>query len=312
MLPNFKSALLYVRRFSPLSPSLCPFTGRGKILLSVLLTICGVAHRAFAEFPSTQPYPGVTYSHDLHHDPDESVFVVTINLDKANIRVAPAGPDPDGPQGEWQTTLLPASEIAKRENFDVTINASFFTARDTKDAEGVKSGYVRDKWAKAVGLAMTGGKLWSSQAKDNFVSFWIDGDHRAHLGAIERVPDDAAQIVQGNAWLLRDDKPVEQTTKMMQVRHPRTAIDLDRAGKKLILLTVDGRRPGVSLGMTGDELSVELQKLGAETAINLDGGGTTTLVLRDPQTGEQKILNQPSDTRERAVADVVGVTTRKD
>lgn len=82
-------------------------------------------------------------------------------------------------------------------------------------------------------------------------------------------------------------------------RHPRTAIAKLTSGK-LLLLTVDGRQPGISVGMSLDMLANLLLEFGADEAINLDGGGSTTMVVRD------KVVNRPSDpTGERPVSDAV-------
>jgi exopolysaccharide biosynthesis protein len=48
-------------------------------------------------------------------------------------------------------------------------------------------------------------------------------------------------------------------------------------------------------------------KYGADRAINLDGGGSSVLAIRDPKTRKMQIVNHPSDGRERSVANVVGV-----
>jgi exopolysaccharide biosynthesis protein len=90
-------------------------------------------------------------------------------------------------------------------------------------------------------------------------------------------------------------------------RHPRTCVGVDKAGTKLYLLVVDGRDADRSVGMSYSELSQQMLKLGAYHAINLDGGGSTTLVMRDPSNGELHVLNQPSDHRERPVANVLGI-----
>jgi exopolysaccharide biosynthesis protein len=55
------------------------------------------------------------------------------------------------------------------------------------------------------------------------------------------------------------------------------------------------------------ELSRIMLGLNCESALNLDGGGSSVIVLRNPKTGEQEILNHPSDGRERFVANVLGV-----
>ena len=93
-----------------------------------------------------------------------------------------------------------------------------------------------------------------------------------------------------------------------KVRHPRTAIGLDHRGTKLTILIVDGRRPGIATGMTGPEIAQEMLRLGCVDAINLDGGGSTTLVMRDRDDDQLKVINHPSDLRERPVADVIGIT----
>jgi exopolysaccharide biosynthesis protein len=62
--------------------------------------------------------------------------------------------------------------------------------------------------------------------------------------------------------------------------------------------------------MTLHELSIEMIRLGCYIAINLDGGGSSTMVYRDPNTHFLKVVNSPSDTRERAVAEVLGITVR--
>jgi exopolysaccharide biosynthesis protein len=78
-------------------------------------------------------------------------------------------------------------------------------------------------------------------------------------------------------------------------------------GRRLLLVTVDGRQPGYSAGMTLRELAALLRSLGARDALNLDGGGSTTFVVA-PGGGEPRIANQPSDsTGERPVGNALAV-----
>lgn len=82
-------------------------------------------------------------------------------------------------------------------------------------------------------------------------------------------------------------------------RHPRTAIGVLPDGR-IVLLVVDGRQPTHSLGMTIVELAIALRRLGAVEAMNLDGGGSSTLVVGG------RLLNLPSEeTGERPVADAL-------
>ena len=68
---------------------------------------------------------------------------------------------------------------------------------------------------------------------------------------------------------------------------------------------MDGRKQGIASGMTFEELAAQMLQLGCKDAINLDGGGSSVMAVRDAKTGSMKTLNQPTDGRERAVADVL-------
>lgn len=81
-------------------------------------------------------------------------------------------------------------------------------------------------------------------------------------------------------------------------RGPRTAIGIDRQGRYIILV-VDGRRPYYSIGLTLTELAATMQKLGAVEALNLDGGGSTSMVVKS------RVVNHPSDGLERRVSNAL-------
>lgn len=90
-----------------------------------------------------------------------------------------------------------------------------------------------------------------------------------------------------------------------ETRHPRTAVAKLKDGK-FLMMTVDGRQPGVSVGMSLQELAEYLFSLGAVDAMNLDGGGSTTMFL------DGKVVNKPSDpSGERKIGDAILVTLRK-
>ena len=84
-------------------------------------------------------------------------------------------------------------------------------------------------------------------------------------------------------------------------RNPRTAVGQRRDGK-IVLLAVDGRRRGYSVGMTNWELAQAMVRLGAVTASALDAGGSTTMAF------DGKLINRPSDPGgERSVAETLAV-----
>lgn len=95
------------------------------------------------------------------------------------------------------------------------------------------------------------------------------------------------------------DKQEKMAPGFATDRHPRTAIAKLESGR-LLLVTVDGRQPGVSAGMPLEMLAELLLEFGAVEAMNLDGGGSTTMVIHN------KVVNRPSDqTGERPVSDAI-------
>ncbi len=107
-------------------------------------------------------------------------------------------------------------------------------------------------------------------------------------------------VLGGGPRILRDGRiAVEReggstNSTFASTRHPRTAVGFN--GSRLYLLVVDGRQPFYSVGMSLPELAAAMQSLGCTDALNLDGGGSTTLWVRG------KLANRPSDGKERPVA----------
>lgn len=92
-------------------------------------------------------------------------------------------------------------------------------------------------------------------------------------------------------------------------RHPRTAVGYDYPKRRLLLVTVDGRQEDWSAGMTLRELADLFLKLGASDALNLDGGGSTAMVVRSAHG--LVLANRPSDKEgERAVANALVIVRR--
>ena len=129
-------------------------------------------------------------------------------------------------------------------------------------------------------------------------------------GRIVPVTSEAEYIVAGVPQLIKDGKiditwQEEKTTKsFVETRHPRTAVAKLKDGK-FLMITVDGRSES-SGGISLYDLAAYLLELGATDAMNLDGGGSTTMFL------DGKVVNHPSDKEgERKVSDAILVTLRK-
>jgi Phosphodiester glycosidase len=90
--------------------------------------------------------------------------------------------------------------------------------------------------------------------------------------------------------------------------NPRTVAGYAASGRRLFLVVVDGRQPSVSVGTTTRATAELMRSLGAVHAVNLDGGGSTAMALRDAATGSTRLVNTPSDAAgERPVANALAV-----
>lgn len=271
-----------------------------------LLVLAGIAVSVRGEISTTnEPLPGIFIHSESRTNPPTRLFVAEIDLanPRIHLRVAPGGPDPDGP-GKWETTLMEPTRIAAREKFDLVINGDFFIARGVNDGEGTNSHFRAELWASTEGPAMTDGRTWSTSTNAR-PCLVIHRDRSVTIKKLTRPAADDWEVVGGNTMLVHDGIAVPHQSK---ARHPRTVVGLDKTGKRLIILVVDGRKPAIAVGMSYDELAAEMLRLGCTEAVNLDGGGSTLMAVRDAATGEMKILNEPTDGRERAVADVLGVS----
>lgn len=126
---------------------------------------------------------------------------------------------------------------------------------------------------------------------------------------------DIRQVVSGNstlAFVLLQDGQIpkalyDPNIALNSDRHPRTML-ATRQGK-LYAVTIDGRQPGHSDGVTLAEGAAYLLSLGMENAINIDGGGSTACYVRRPGDQHISLVNRPSDGFERAVGNALAVLT---
>ncbi len=243
--------------------------------------------------------------------------VVRVDLGDARVRVKVAladdrDPDGDGPcVGQLDTT----SNAARKQDFQIAMNASFFAVPVTREFNGKKISYFAANCGYPVGWHFSAGRLIAAPSGDKFrAAIIVHEDGKVTLAAgVRQLPADTRFAVSGNALVLAQGKPVAAAIDIL--RHPRSAVGLSADAKTLILVAVDGRQEKHSRGVTLAELAAIMQNFGADSAINLDGGGSTSLVLKDPATGVFAIANKPSDQAalslplsvERPVIDIIGI-----
>ena len=122
---------------------------------------------------------------------------------------------------------------------------------------------------------------------------------------------DAADIavgISGNVQLARDGKVLDDVPDADLA--PRTAVGFTDDGRRMVLLTVDGRATG-SRGLSLKEMGRLMVDLGADDVLNLDGGGSSTMLSRSPGEQNPAVVNNPSDGGERLVPNGLGLVPSK-
>ncbi len=192
--------------------------------------------------------------------------------------------------------------MAKQAGLDVlaAVNADFFTPEGAALGVEVVQGRVLSAAARPTFAWRAGGAPWMGIARPNGDgvrlgwSVGVEGDGRTEaVGGFPDLLDGARRV---------GDLEVAARPAFAAARHPRTAVGWDDDGQVLWIVVVDGRRPPYSVGMSLPELADLFEALGTEEALNLDGGGSSALVVAGAP------VNRPSDrTGERAVANALAL-----
>lgn len=192
------------------------------------------------------------------------------------------------------------SSFAVQEKATVAVNATFFNMKEGHNVHFVKvdDSIVATTDEKEFGIRATG--LFTAEGEAADISQW--GPEREDAGIVSS--EDA--IVSGP--LLIDDRvdlPLD-SINFNTNRHPRTMVGITGEGH-LLLVVVDGRQPGYADGMSLFELRALAHSLGCTDALNLDGGGSTTMVITGD--GSSGVVNRPSGKVERPVPSIIFVRT---
>ncbi len=172
-----------------------------------------------------------------------------------------------------------------------------------------KNGYVTEKVTEAEPIVIPedGYVLSAHMSYNTFLLDNVNIGDRLKID-ITSTPDykRIETAVGGGGVLVRDGIAQTEFSHTISGRNPRTAVGLDKTGTKITLVVLDGRQTKVQ-GMTQPELAELMQELGCHTALNLDGGGSSVMVLESQ--GEKKVVNTPSNGSVRYVTNSIGITT---
>jgi hypothetical protein len=296
-----------------LSPAIT--LARGILLICLLLLLRGADVRA--QETVRRPFVGVTHVMRVTTSPrDLRMHIVTIDLFAPGIRVAVT--PPGGPRETIRQTTL---QFLEETGAQIAINAHFFLPFPSASP-----------FASVIGLAASNGIVYSGfeTPEQSYAlvahapAINIDANNRASI-VHARVDEATTEVVEraslwnavaGSAQIVTNgvksipvyretDRPngtlisggpgeYSNRRSWYDQLNARTAIGLANRQRTLLLFTVD--RASGSLGMSvGEVADLLIREFRVEQALNLDGGGSTTLAMEDPATGRRAIVNAVSD-----------------
>jgi exopolysaccharide biosynthesis protein len=229
------------------------------------------------------------------------LYFLRIALDARGLEVITLpGEDPDG-EGPAESQLTNPLDLFKKFKALAAVNANAFAglSKDQAAAPNWYEGQPVDMHGLVVSLAK---KI--SPVENQRTSFWLDTRNVPHLGdpaegdSVKEAVSDWFSPLLINARII--PKPEDQAL------HPRTALGFDNSGSWLLLMVADGRQPGFSEGVTLYELAEILQSKGCTQSINLDGGGSSILLVQESGK-DVRTINSPSGKTPRPVPVMLGV-----
>lgn len=268
--------------------------------MSVTLALVGFGVSGVAQARDLwrRPRPGLRYLHRTVGGFDFHVVMVDLNTPGVRVVTTPESflaPVRPGGIFRWRTTTAFARSVGA----EVAVNANYYD--------------IHHGALTACGLAMSGGEAWQSSYIDRRLDCtWSAGFGRAGHGeifdsrgkAFGPVPEGwMTEVVSGSPRVLDQGEVVRVTHPRHALsRNPRTVVGFNREHTTLFLMVVNGRE-GRNQGMTTVEAGAILRDLGGWDAINLDGGGSSTLYLR----AAGGMVSRPADGYERPVANHLAV-----
>ncbi len=253
-------------------------------------------------------FQGVTYQRETYSKPRRMIaHILTIDLKAPGIEFLVTPGESGQPEPiRARTTSAFLTEFKTQ----VAINGDFFYPWHSNTVLSYYP-HVGDR-VDVEGFAASRGVAYCTDPKKLrlFPTLYLSKDNHVQINPSTGPVYNA---LSGNRMLLSQGRFVPSSPSQDAHVDPRTAIGYNREATKLMIVLVDGRQPNYSEGAVPGELANLLLKHGAYTAMNLDGGGSTTLAIED-KDGKPILLNSTIDCRipfrERPVANHLGIFAR--
>lgn len=240
---------------------------------------------------SDEVAPGIVYTEIVYDDKDGApvrAYAISIKKGSATIQTTMPSDSADkvGTVAKMSNQLSAAVSNGKK--VLAGVNADFFDMGGTNVMRGlcIKDGKL---------IHSTGGRPWFGITHDGDAVMGTEADYTAYKDKLTTAVGASHVILKAGAT-----DNLATSTEFSYTRHPRTAAGVTADGT-VVLIVVDGRQPIVSNGASLADLAYIMASLGCVDAVNLDGGGSSTFILKD-EKGTLVTENSPSGGTLRSVA----------
>lgn len=284
-------------------------------------------HICLAEFPGPPPvsvwqgaqyiYPGIQHARLRVDNPRlMAINLVRVDLTNPYIRFVATEADPmagqpmpDCPRFTVRTRRQTTGEFMKycrRLPNEGGLGLPVLLAVNSCPWSPWESPFTH-KFSDNMGLLVSGGRLvCPSNGRPGLVVTWDNKLEFRDFPKDAQMTSDMYIVLCGFQMVMRNDEIVVKPSG--KDLHPRTVWGLDKERKILYIMTIDGRQDGYSLGADLYECAQMMKYAGASDAINMDGGGSTTLVYWSPVENQPVLLNQPNKSNyQRTVGASLGI-----
>ena len=253
---------------------------------------------------TTTVAPGVTQTinYALTKDDKQIVYYIAtadISRDDVSIHANYHANDPS--QGWAMSRVSDQMTAAQKRHSDPSDAANYVEHYNA--VVGVNADFYNMTTGAPSGALVMEGVEYHSGASANFFAILKDGT--AMIGSSSdyaAYKDQIQEAVGGSVYLVKDGKSVvTSAADYYNSRHSRTCVGITAEGK-VVLMVLDGRQEPFSAGGSAEELAQIMLDAGCVTAINLDGGGSTTFVAKQEGSNTLTVVNRPSDGYERSVS----------
>jgi hypothetical protein len=271
------------------------------VLLGSFAWVVNLASRPPRTNLQEKIFQGITYSRRAESSPRHLMLhIVEVDLTAPGIGILVT---PKDERCKMDTCAMTTGEFVKQYGVQVAINGSFFEPFSAYDYTIMDYYPHTGDPVNILGLVISNGQAYSTADRRHANLCFTQGKAQIIQDAC---PPTTSQALAGGEILVQGGVAIDRSYD--SGINPRSAAAVSQDGHTLWLIVVDGRQPGYSEGVTLNELSGMATRLGAAAALNLDGGGSSTLVAsRDGPF----LLNSPIHTRipmrQRPVAVHLGI-----